>query len=111
MLFFGFQSQQEFYRDELHFFFDCLFRGLMNLAITKGNRMPRYRGCYVSHNDIVKLVKKVFPDKTESIERSQFLYLYIENRAIKETLSHFSTTFYKVLAAHKQRNFDRLLYR
>lgn len=35
----------------------------------------------------------------------------MENRAIKDTLSHFSTTFYKVIALHKQRNFDRLLYR
>ena len=63
------------------------------------------------HNDIVKLVKKVFPDKTESIDRSQFLYLYMENHAIQETLQHFSTTFYRVIAAHKQRNFDRILYR
>ena len=70
MLFFGFQSQQEFYRDELHFFFDCLFRGLMNLVITKGETMPAHRGKYVSHPEIVKLVKKVFGDKTESIERT-----------------------------------------
>ena len=73
--------------------------------------MPQYRGNFVSHNDIVKLVKKVFPDKTESIERSQFLHLYLENKAIKETLSHFSTTFNQILSEHKQRNIDRILYR
>ena len=73
----------------------------MNLVITKGDRMPRHRGCYVSHNDIVKLVKKVFPDKNESVERSQFLYMYMDNRSINETLQHFSTTFYEVIAAHK----------
>ena len=60
MLFFGFQSQQEFYRDELHFFFDCLFRGLCNLVITTGSRMPLHRGKFVGHCEIVKLVKKVF---------------------------------------------------
>ena len=37
MQFFGFQSFEDFYRDELHFFFDCLFRGLCNLVITRGN--------------------------------------------------------------------------
>ena len=37
--------------------------------------------------------------------------MYLENRAINETLQHFSTTFYQVLAKHKQRNIDRLLYR
>ena len=35
MLFFGFQSETEFYRGELHFFFDCLFRGLCNLTVRK----------------------------------------------------------------------------
>ena len=85
LLFFGFQSQSEFYRDELHFFFDCLFRGLMNLVITRNANMPKYRGCYVNHSEIVKLVKKVFPDKAESIDRSQFAELYRENKAVKET--------------------------
>lgn len=70
MLLFGFQSQTEFYRDELHFFLDCLFRGLLNLVITREAQMPAHRGCYVSHSEITKLVKKVFPDKTESVERS-----------------------------------------
>ena len=65
LLFFGFQSQTEFFRDELHFYFDCLFRGLMNLVITKGERLPKYRGYYVNHQDIAKLVKKVFPERTE----------------------------------------------
>ena len=47
--------------------------------------MPKYRGCYVNHAEIVKLVKKVFPDKTESIDRSEFAALYKENKAVKET--------------------------
>ena len=33
MLFFGFQNENEFHKGELHFFFDCLFRGLCNLTI------------------------------------------------------------------------------
>ena len=70
MQFFGFQSFEDFYRDELHFFFDCLFRGLCNLVITRGNQLPEQRGKYVSQVEIVKLVKKVFGDKTESYERS-----------------------------------------
>jgi len=111
MLFFGFQSMQEFYRDELHFFFDCLFRGLCNLVITKGSRMPEHRGKYVSHCEIVKLVKKVFGDKTESYERSQFFVHYIDNKAVKETFQHFSTKFWADLKFAKTRNFDRLQYR
>ena len=83
----------------------------MNLVITRDTRMPKYRGCYISHAEIAKLVKKVFPDKTESVERTEFLKLYIENRAVKEVLQHFSTTFYSAILLHKQRNFDRLLYR
>ena len=69
MLFFGFQSPLEFYRDELHYFFDCLFRGLLNLVITKGEQMPKYRGCYVSHAEITKLVKKVFPLRWSELSR------------------------------------------
>ena len=111
MLYFGFQSQQEFYRDELHFFFDCLFRGLCNLVITQGESEPKYRGKFVSHCEIVKLVKKVFGEQTESIERGQFFQIYIENKAVKETFQHFSLKFYEDLKFVKQRNFDRLQYR
>ena len=38
--------------------------------------MPLYRGSYVSHAEIAKLVKKVFSDKTETIERNKFESLY-----------------------------------
>jgi len=87
MLYFGFQSRQEFYRDELHFFFDCLFRGLCNLVITRGNKMPMNRGTRVNGCEIAKLVKKVFVgDKTESYEQAQFIIHYSDSKPVKELL-------------------------
>ena len=83
----------------------------MNLVITKGESMPKYRGYYVSHPEIAKLVKKVFSDKTEYIERSQFIVLYQESRAITDTISHFSQVFDSALKLHKSMMFDRLHYR
>lgn len=51
----------------------------MNFVVTKNFNMPPNRGSYVSHAEIARIVKKVFPDKTESIERSQFTQLYIQS--------------------------------
>ena len=73
----------------------------MNLVITRGHQMPVHRGCFVSHAEIAKLVKKVFPDRTESIERSQFIDLYTECKAVKEIFQHFSMTFYSAIKLNK----------
>lgn len=48
MLFFGFQSETEFHKGELHFFFDCLFRGLCNLTVLTNEKKSSRRGYSVS---------------------------------------------------------------
>ena len=48
MLYFGFQSETEFLKGELHFFFDCLFRGLCNLTILTNEKRSSRRGFSVS---------------------------------------------------------------
>ena len=55
--------------------------------------MPANRGKYVSHPEISKLVKKVFGDKTESVERAEFFQLYVDNKSVKETFLYFTSSF------------------
>ena len=69
MLFFGFQSDTEFYRNELHFFFDCLFRGLFSLTVLNDETLPIHRGYYISQTEIAKLVDQIFPYKKEVVDR------------------------------------------
>ena len=69
MLFFGFQNENEFQRGELHFFFDCLFRGLCNLTTLQNEKLPSHRGFAVNQDDIAKLVDQIFPQKKESVDR------------------------------------------
>lgn len=82
MLFFGFSNEQEFSRDEFCFFLDCLLRGLMNLTLRHKEKKPEYLGCRVKQADLQLIVKKVFPDKKDSIERQQFSKLFISNKAM-----------------------------
>jgi hypothetical protein len=42
MLIFGFSEEGKFYRDEFHFFLDCLFRGIMKLVIPTREKKPVY---------------------------------------------------------------------
>ena len=93
MLFFGFQSETEFYRGELHFFFDCLFRGLCNLTVLQNETLPSHRGYYISQEEIAKLVDQIFPHKKEVVERQQFLSQFIQHKVIGDLLSNFSTKF------------------
>jgi len=44
MTIFGFNNENEFSRDEFHFFLDCLFRGLLKLAIPRGHKKPLHPG-------------------------------------------------------------------
>ena len=48
MIIFGFSNENEFSRDEFHFFLDCLFRGLLKLLIPKGFRKPVHPGKKIS---------------------------------------------------------------
>jgi hypothetical protein len=40
MAMFGFNNENEFSRDEFHFFLDCMTRGLLKLGIPKNSRVP-----------------------------------------------------------------------
>ena len=44
MTIFGFNNENEFSRDEFHFFLDCFFRGLLKVAIPKGQKKPLHPG-------------------------------------------------------------------
>jgi hypothetical protein len=73
MLFFGFSDDDEFTRDEFSYFLDCLFRGLMNLTIkTKKEKAPALQGFRMIQTEIDGIVKRVFPEKREWLDRSQF---------------------------------------
>ena len=56
MLVFGFSDVNEFSRDEMHFFLDCLFRGLMKLAIPKKEKKPLNPGKKIGFNEIELLI-------------------------------------------------------
>ena len=87
MLFFGFQSETDFYKDELHFFLNCLSRGLMNLLIFKGNREPTMRGYGLSESDIRTLINQSFEANQESIEREKFISIFNQSDFVKVVLS------------------------
>ena len=56
MIIFGFNNDNDFSRDEFHFFLDCLFRGLLKLAIPKGSKVPTNPGKKIVTKDIECLV-------------------------------------------------------
>jgi len=81
---FGFGSQYEFTFDECHFYFDCLFRGLLKLLIKKGFRKPFLPKRRVSHDDITNLVESIFPKDKKILDRDDFIekVMNIEGTAI-----------------------------
>ena len=107
MPFFGFQSETEFYRGELHFFFDCLFRGLCNLTVRKEDSFPQHRSFYVSQAEIKKIVDGIFPDNKESVDRQQFLSTFIKHSVMQDLISIFNTKFKEFLTYLKQRELER----
>lgn len=56
MIIFGFSNENEFSRDEFHFFLDCLFRGLFKLLVLKGSKKPQNPGKKISCVSIEFLV-------------------------------------------------------
>jgi hypothetical protein len=44
MLIFGFLNENEFSRDEFHYFLDCLFRGLLKILIAQDFKKPTNAG-------------------------------------------------------------------
>jgi hypothetical protein len=56
MVIFGFSEEGKFYRDECHFFLDCLFRGIMKLVIPKKDKKPVYPGFKIGFSEIEMLI-------------------------------------------------------
>ena len=91
MVIFGFNNENEFSRDEFHFFLDCLFRGFFKLLIVPSENKdymkpatsiwsrkklaPLHSGRKISSADLEKLVSQVFPPNIEVVERSDFIEL------------------------------------
>ena len=93
MAIFGFGAENEFSRDEFHFFIDCLFRGLFKLLLVKPpggpkrrKLLPMHPGRKLANADIEKLVAQVFPSNIDIVERSDFIELMQPNKEICELL-------------------------
>ena len=56
MMIFGFNNENDFSRDEFHFFLDCLLRGLLKLLIPKGEKKPINSGKKLACQSIETLV-------------------------------------------------------
>ena len=56
MFAFGFSNPSEFTKDEAHFYFDSLFRGLMKVCIPRGHSKPILAGKRVASSDIDGIV-------------------------------------------------------
>jgi hypothetical protein len=56
MIIFGFSSENDFSRDEFHFFLDCLFKGLMKLLVPKGSKKPINNGKKLSSKQGIEIL-------------------------------------------------------
>mmetsp|Transcript_32269 Transcript_32269/g.31559 ORF Transcript_32269/g.31559 Transcript_32269/m.31559 type:complete len:129 (-) Transcript_32269:588-974(-) len=70
---FGFCDPQEFHIDEFHYFLDCLFRGMLKLAIPKKERRPINGGKKIPSNEVNMLVMQIFPKDVSTLKRIQFV--------------------------------------
>ena len=80
MLIFGFGNENDFSRDEFHFFLDCLFRGLNKLLIPQKHKKPLNPGRKVLSVDIEALVSQIFPSNIDIIDRADFVEFMLPNK-------------------------------
>ena len=73
MMIFGFEFSDSFTKDEFSLFLSCLFGGVFNLVILKGNRDQIHKGFSLCAYEIELLVDQVFPGNKNVIERSEFM--------------------------------------
>ncbi|CDW83191.1 UNKNOWN [Stylonychia lemnae] len=108
MTIFGFNNENEFSRDEFHFFLDCMFRGLLKLAIPKGSKKPIHPGKKMTQSDIETLVSQIFPNNIDLIERSDFIERMTPSKDITQMIQYFHTTCLQSVVDYRQRILDRI---
>jgi hypothetical protein len=120
MIIFGFGNENEFSRDEFHFFLDCLFRGLFKLLVvgltpkqlsesqashrslwTRRKGQPTYPGRKLSSQDIDRLVSQIFPSNIDIIERSDFIEFMTPQKEIVELMQYFHQRCFSSVTAYR----------
>ena len=86
---FGFSSDSEFSRDEAHFYFDCLFRGIMKFAIPQGHSVPILAGKHIKNSDITNFVDLLYPGQVQMLERKGFLESMFNKQEVGSLLYYF----------------------
>jgi len=68
MAMFCFHSENDFSKDEFHFFLDCLTRGLNTFAIPMGHKSPINSGRRLKPSELEILVAQIFPKNIAAVD-------------------------------------------
>eukprot|EP00347_Sterkiella_histriomuscorum_P019553 403341192 len=108
MIIYGFNNENEFSRDEFHFFLDCFSRGLLKLSIPKGSKVPMNPGKKLVQSDIESLVGQIFPNNIDLIERSDFIEFMTPQKEIFQIISYFHESCLQSVLDFRQKTLDRI---